>query len=74
MSKSRARATALAFVVPQNCMLLHDLTIHVCLYCMIPEGHNDFFLVRPRPNNSAEGLHFSTFLFENSACLVQHTM
>ena len=36
-------ATALAFVVPQNCMLLHDLTIHVCLYCMIPEGQHDFF-------------------------------
>ena len=51
LSKPRARATALAFIVAFACC-------HVCLYCMIPD-----FLARPRPNISAEGLHFSAFSF-----------
>ena len=59
LSKPRARATALAFVVPQNCFCM----IWQFMYTYIAWSlkGNMTFLARLHPNISAEGLHFSAF-------------
>ena len=71
----KIRLFYLLFYKTTDCFcMLHDfdLKIHVCLYSMIPEGKYELltFLAHPRPNISAEGLHFSAFSFSHCWCVM----